>query len=96
MMLVNDSTNTGNEDDEDEDEDAELADWTVKYTVVAGCKTVKSIAKRVGLSPGALCAYNGGMGMLPSSTLRVGTELWVSAPALDKVRREVGGEKTSD
>ena len=96
MMLVNDSTNTGNEDDEDEVEDAELADWTVKYTVVAGCKTVKSIAKRVGLSPGALCAYNGGMGMLPSSTLRVGTELWVSAPALDKVRREVGGEKTSD
>ena len=96
MMLVNDSANTGNEDDEDEDEDAELADWTVKYTVVAGCKTVKSIAKRVGLSPGALCAYNGGMGMLPSSTLRVGTELWVSAPALDKVRREVGGEKTSD
>ena len=65
-------------------------------TVVAGCKTAKSIAKRVGLSPGALCAYNGGMGMLPSSTLRVGTELWVSAPALEKVRREVGGEKTSD
>ena len=96
MMLVNDSTNTANEDDEDEDEDAELADWTVKYTVVAGCKTVKSIAKRVGLSPGALCAYNGGMGMLPSSTLRVGTELWVSAPALEKVRREVAGGKTSD
>ena len=69
----------------------QLADWTVEYTVRAGCQRVTQIAKDVGVAVDDLIAFNGDLGMLATSKLKAGTGLWVSATAMAAKAAAVAG-----
>ena len=58
---------------------AQAAHWCEKYTVRTGCLKVHQIAKELHVSASDLILYNDGLGMKVSSTLRAGTELWVTS-----------------